>query len=82
MTWGRVYWPVALVTLLGVILVPEAVALATGYRNTLSYWVWTQLHATAREPMSQWTAVHFLFFGGWLVLVVWLTYHFFLHWWT
>ena len=82
MTWGRFYWPSALSALAVVILVPEVIALCTGDQNTLSYWVWNQLHATTREAMSQWTATHFLFFGLWLVLVIWLTYHLFLHWWT
>jgi hypothetical protein len=81
-TWGKFYWPTALISVLVVLLAPEGIALATGYQNTLSYWVWTQLHATMREPMSQWTATHFLTFGGWLVLVVWLTWHLFLHWWA
>jgi hypothetical protein len=82
MTWGKYLWPSTLSVLFVAIVIPEIIALVTDDQNTLSYWVWTQLHATAREPMSQWTAVHFLFFGLWLVLVIWLTYHFFLHWWT
>lgn len=82
MTWGRYYWPSALSFLFAAIMIPEIIALCTRDQDTLSFWVWTQLHATTRETMSQWTATHFLFFGLWLVLVVWLTYHFFLHWWT
>jgi hypothetical protein len=81
-TWGKDYWPVALIALALVIMVPEVIALITSDQNTLSFWVWDQLHATTREPMSQWTATHFLFFGLWDVLMIWLTWHFFLHWWT
>lgn len=79
-TWGNWYWPWWLGASVASFLAMEVYALVSkGTDNTLSNWVWTQLHATVRESMSQWTAAHFLVFGVWLVLVIWLTWHFFFH---
>ena len=80
-TWGNWYWPWWLGVSVAAFLGPEVYALIRkNTDNTLSNWVWHVLRATSREPMSQWTAAHFLVFGVWLVMVVWLTWHFFFHW--
>jgi hypothetical protein len=75
-TWGAWYWwiwiSVATVTLLG----PETYALITNPRNTLSDWVWDKLSVPVGEQLP-WTAAHYLVFGAWLVLMSWLTFHFF-----
>lgn len=63
-TWGNWYWPWWLGASVASFLAMEVYALVSkGTDNTLSNWVWHQLHATVRESMSQWTAAHFLFFG-------------------
>lgn len=74
--WGGSYWPAWLGLAVLTFLVPEIYALATNVRNTLSWWVWDQLHIAAGESPTQWSAVAFLTFGVWLVMVVWLTFHF------
>lgn len=75
MTWGRIYWPIWLVFTTLTFLGPEVSALTSNVDNTLSEWVWGALHVT--KDHQEWTAAHFLVFGNWLVLVIWLTYHFF-----
>ena len=82
MTWGRTYWPAALSVLLAVIFIPEIYALITNDQNTLSWWTWDELNVSSRQPVQDWTAPHYLVFGGWLVLVSWLTWHLFFHWFT
>lgn len=78
MTWGRIYWPIFLVTMLVAFLVAEIYALVTGgAANTLSNWVWVKLNVTSHEKISQWSALDYLMFGEWLTLVSWLTWHFF-----
>jgi len=74
--WGNWYWPAWLVIFTGTLLGPEIYALSARPQNTLSEWVWKQLQVS-KEQQLPWTAAHFLVFGVWLVLVVWLTWHFF-----
>lgn len=74
-TWGNWYWPIYL-TVMALGLSPEIYALATNARNTLSDWVWTELKVSVDQQLP-WTAAHFLVFGFWLVIVTWLTWHFF-----
>jgi len=82
-TWGARYWPWFLaIAVLGFFLVPEVYALVTNYRNTLSFWVWSTLRVNAGEPIRKWTALHYLAAGIYLVLVTWLTGHFFFRWWA
>lgn len=73
--WGKVYWPLWLTVVTLSLLGPEIYALATNANNTLSDWVWRQLNVTRNQ--QDWTAAHFLVFGVWLTLVIWLTFHFF-----
>jgi hypothetical protein len=75
-TWGPWYWGVSLCWIFALIMGPEVYALFTNPRNTLSDTIWTWLSVTT-EQQNPWTAAHFLVFGGWLVLVTWLTFHFF-----
>ena len=78
---GATWWPVWLIAGLSTFLVREVWALASGHpQDTLSEWVWRMLRVTDHEPMSQWDALHFLVFGVWLVMFVWLTWHFFFRW--
>jgi hypothetical protein len=72
------YWPAWLGLLAGLFLLREVWALVTGRpQDTLSDWVWNQLHVIYKQPVDQWDAAHFLFFGLWCVLFLWLTWHFF-----
>lgn len=72
------YWPVWLAVLTVSFLVREIWALQSGRpQDTLSDWVWKALKVAVNKPVSDWTAAHFLVFGCWLVLVAWLTFHFF-----
>lgn len=76
-TWGTWYWPAWLLIVLAAFLGPEIYALVSGNAaNTLSAWVWRTLKITAGESVSQWSALDFLTFGVWLVLIVWLSFHF------
>lgn len=76
---AAVYWPAWLGVSVAAFLVREIWALASGdYRSTLSQWVWRVLKITTRESPANWNAADFLVFGVWIVLVTWLTAHFFL----
>lgn len=76
-TWGNWYWPTFLLTVLGFFLGPEIYSLVTDRGpNTLSAWVWRTLQITRNETPAQWNASDFLSFGLWVVVVVWLTFHF------
>jgi hypothetical protein len=77
--WGARFWPIWLSIGFGVGITMEIVALATNPRNTLSYWVWTTLQSQRNVDPWNWTATQFLTLGLWLVIVVWLTFHFWFH---
>lgn len=76
-TWGNIYWPVFLIVTLAAFLSAEIYALVTGGKNSLSDWVWRALVITEKEPITAWSSTDYLVFGSWLVLVSWLTWHFF-----
>lgn len=76
-TWGNWYWPVWLVIVLASFLGPEIYSLITDHGpNTLSAWVWKTLQISRNETPLQWSAADFLTFGAYLVVVVWLAFHF------
>lgn len=75
-TWGNWYWPLWFWLFLLGLLGPEIYALFTNVYNTQSYWVWRELDVTI-DKTTPWTAAHFLVFGAWIVLMVWLTAHYF-----
>ena len=75
--WGAWYWPTWMIVLLVGFLPAEIYALVVNWRDTLSNWVWTALKITGHESMTAWNATDYLVFGAWLVLVTWLTGHFF-----
>lgn len=77
-TWGAWYWPVWLVVVAVTFLGPEIYSLVSDRGpNTLSGWVWRVLRIHANQSVSQWNATDFLTFGIWIVVVVWLSFHFF-----
>jgi hypothetical protein len=55
---------------------PEIYALVSNSANTLSAWVWRALKIHDHESFSEWSALDYLTFGLWLVLVSWLSLHF------
>jgi hypothetical protein len=72
------YWPAWLGVMTGLFLLREVWALQTGHpQDTLSDWVWRILKVGVNKPVGSWTPAHFLVFGCWLVLMIWLTWHFF-----
>jgi hypothetical protein len=74
------FWPAWLCLFTGVFLLREIWALASGRGyDTLSDWWWRALQVQPNQPMIDWDAMHFLVFGLWCVLFIWLTYHFFFH---
>lgn len=76
-TWGNWYWVVWLAVLLAGFLPAEIFGLVSNTSNTLSAWVWRMLKVMPNQDWVSWTAEDFLVFGCWLVLVSWLTGHFF-----
>lgn len=76
-TWGSWLWDVIVGVPTALFLIFEIYALCTNPANTLSAWVWRALKVTPDETFLQWHATAFLVFGCWIVLVTWLTGHFF-----
>jgi hypothetical protein len=76
---AAVYWPVWLGLGIGTFLLREIWALASGRpQDTLSDWVWRQLHIAAHESIGQWNASDLLVFCAYMsVFVLWLPWHFF-----
>jgi hypothetical protein len=75
-TWGLYYWPVALTVVTAIIMGPEIYALVTNVANTLSWWVWGELHVHPGDHVAAWTAGRLLTFMAWCSLMFWLTWHF------
>lgn len=74
---AAVWWPTWLIAAVGLFLFREIWALVSGRPgDTLSWWVWRNLGIMVGERPENWTAGAFLSFGLWIVLVVWLTFHF------
>lgn len=77
-TWGPRYWTIWLLVMASGFLAAELYALASGQGpNTLSAYVWRALKITNHQPIGGWSATDFLVFGLWMVLLIWLTFHFF-----
>ena len=73
-----VWWPALLCGALGLFLLREIWALASGRpQDTLSAWSWRQLAITADESILRWSAADYLIFGLWLTIISWLTWHIF-----
>lgn len=77
---AAVYWPAWLAVVLVSFLLREVWALASGRpQDTLSDWVWRQLHIVSHQTIGQWSAADLLLFCAYVsVFVVWLPAHFFL----
>lgn len=76
MTWGRQLWPVVLIIVSLLIIVPETWALLTNWSNTLSDYARYELGInTFQVPLDKHTAAWFLTLILWSMFAGWLTYH-------
>lgn len=76
MTWGRYYWPIALIVISILFMPAEVLALLTNTKNTLSDYAWYELDITVpTEKFTAHTAAWFLTLGMYITVVVWLFYH-------
>lgn len=75
--WGWWYWPFGLILCALIIIVPEVIALKNNVNDTLSVWVWRQLHIAGKYGFDHWSLSTFIAFAVWISLGVWLTAHFF-----
>lgn len=76
-TWGNHYWPWYLLFAFLAFIVPEVYSLVTDHGpNTLSAFIWRLLGTTRNESITAWGALNFLTFGIYLVVVIWLAFHF------
>ena len=73
-----VWWPVWLGVGVGLFVFRELWALISRRpQDTLSDWVWAQLHIVSRESITQWSAADLLTFAVYVsVFVAWLPWHF------
>lgn len=78
MTWGRVYWPLALITISAIIAGPELFALATNHANTLSDYARYELNVSGRLTIH--TVAWWASLGAWLLAVGTLTPHIWWNW--
>lgn len=81
MNWWRLYWAVCF---LGGLCTMETIALLRQKRgDTLSEAVWHWFRVIPGQPFDQWPVLRLLGTLGFVAIVcVWLTGHFWLHWWT
>lgn len=76
-----IFWLIWLGASFGVFLVAEIFGLVTDKNRTLSEAIWRWEKFDPAQPITHWTAFHFLFIGIFLVLVLWLCGHFAFGWW-
>lgn len=74
-------WGIWTIITFGSFLSMELYALATNWRNTLSNAVWTLEDFVPHQHIGQWSWDHALFAGFYLVVFIWLFFHFYLGWW-
>jgi hypothetical protein len=78
MTWGKTYWPVALIVASLAFLVPEIYALVTNYRNTLSQYAWQKLNVTPHVNVH--TVAWTVSLVTWVLFAIIITLHIWGHW--
>lgn len=77
-TWGKYYWPVALLfTSVAMFGIPELIALFTNHANTLSEYAWDELRVGS-IPLH--TIAWYVSLAVWLLAVVILTLHIWWRW--
>jgi hypothetical protein len=72
-TWGAVYWPVALCAVVMAFAPAELAALFTNPGNTLSWFAWTELGIGGRYDPH--TAAWWISLAGWALFVFVITGH-------
>lgn len=76
MTWGRIYWSVALVVVSVMFLVPEVYALFTNMANTLSEYARSEIGLTYRPNFAVHHGWAWIFsLCAWWVFVGIITWH-------
>lgn len=78
MTWGRYYWPIALIIISVMISFPEVFALATNHANTLSDYARYELNVSTRltaHTLAWWASLI-----TWLLAIGTLTPHIWWNW--
>jgi len=81
--FATVYWSTLLAVFFGGFFAYEITALVTGHpENTLSAYIWHWLGVYRGQPITQWSAAHFLFAGVFTLVAVWLIGHFIFMEWT
>jgi hypothetical protein len=80
MTWGRWYWPLALIAVQLLWIPAELIALATNRANTLSDYAHNELSVTtATVAHGIHTAAWYLSLAGWALFVFIVSWHI---WWA
>lgn len=79
MTWGHVYWPYFLIAVSVAFLTPEVYAIVSNTANTLSAYLWLELHVPARDQHWSHTAAWLLTQGVYGIVVFWLWRHVWWH---
>jgi hypothetical protein len=70
------YWQAWVLATFATFIVPETIALVRGRsQDTLSETTWRWEKLIVHQPVSQWSATHFLFAGVLTVVAVWLVLH-------
>jgi hypothetical protein len=74
-TWGLVYWPAFIITVVLMFGIPETIGLVTNTRNTLSWFAWREFGVPNSYSMPAFTAAWYFSFALYLVIVVFLGIH-------
>lgn len=77
----HLFWLIWFLTSFGTFLAVEIYALCTDYKRTLSEAIWAMEKVKDGQPISHWTAGHFLFTFTLILVCVWLIGHFGWHLW-
>lgn len=73
-TWGRYYWPYAMILVSVMFAVPETIAIVTNDANTLSSYSWDELHVmNGHIPVN--TIAWYGSLAVWLAFTVVITAH-------
>lgn len=71
------YWLIWFITSFTTFIIPESYWLAKGISsNTLSGAIWQMEKLTPGQGITAWTAAHFLFTFGFIILCAWSSGHF------
>lgn len=75
MTWGNTYWPIFLVIVSALFLVPESIGIFTNSANTLSDYCWRELNVTMVFGSGKHTVAWWLSQIAWYMAVIILSLH-------